>query len=409
MNTTANTINTEQLARWGSLRAIAREAGVSKSSMQRMTRGQWPSTGADGVRAALNAALAKRGATPIDLAALFAQQPDHKEVGPGVKQHTEADPARKANPEKRENPTEQENEMLLQNAALTPQAREHFGLPRNPFVDDVQSSDDVFQTPSVRYVRNSLLDCALHHGFVAIVGESGAGKSTLAEDLEERIRVEGKEIVVIRPYVLAMEENDSKGKTLKSGQIAEAVIRTLDPQASLRSSPEARFRQVHQLLKASAQGKRRHLILIEEAHCLPVATLKHLKRWLEIKDGLRRLVGVALIGQPELRSRLASGSAEVREVAQRCELVELEPLDAELEGYLRHKFARFDLPFEKVFAPDAADAIRARLIHLPRGAKPSEARSVCYPLVVNNLVCRAMNAAAAANYPVVDGNVIAHC
>ena len=405
MNTTANTINTEQLARWGSLRAIAREAGVSKSSMQRMTRGQWPSTGADGVRAALNAALAKRGATPIDLAALFAQQPDHKEVGPGVKQHTEADPARKAKHET----TEQENEMLLQNAALTPKAREHFGLPRNTFVDDVQSSDDVFQTPSVRYVRNSLLDCALHHGFVAIVGESGAGKSTLAEDLEERIRVEGKEIVVIRPYVLAMEENDSKGKTLKSGQIAEAVIRTLDPQASLRSSPEARFRQVHQLLKASAQGKRRHLILIEEAHCLPVATLKHLKRWLEIKDGLRRLVGVALIGQPELRSRLASGSAEVREVAQRCELVELEPLDAELEGYLRHKFARFDLKYEDVFAPDAADAIRARLVHIPRGGKPTDARSECYPLVVNNLVCRAMNAATRMGWPQVDAQVIGGC
>ena len=390
-----------------SQRDVARGAGLSHSAISRLVaHGHWPAKGAHQARNRIEQYLRQRGATPAQVLALFAVPTGTaKKLAPVGSHPTEAVPQVPCN--QTENP--EEETMLLQNEALSLDARKHFALPRNPFLDDVQSPDDVFQTASVRYVRATLSDCANHHGFVAVVGESGAGKSTLAEDLEERIRVEGKEIVVIRPYVLAMEENDSKGKTLKSGQIAEAVIRTLDPQASLRSSPEARFRQVHQLLKASAQGKRRHLILIEEAHCLPVATLKHLKRWLEIKDGLRRLVGVALIGQPELRSRLASGSAEVREVAQRCELVELEPLDAELEGYLRHKFARFDLPFEKVFAPDAADAIRARLIHLPRGAKPSEARSVCYPLVVNNLVCRAMNAAAAANYPVVDGNVIAHC
>lgn len=329
-----------------------------------------------------------------------------KEVGPSVLTHAEAFPARVASVEE---PFEQEVPMLLQNAALTPEARKHFGLSRNPFVDDVQSSDDVYQTPSVRYVRASLLDCAMHHGFMAVVGESGAGKSTLAEDLEERIRTEGREVVVIRPYVLAMEESEAKGKPMKSGQIAEAVVRTLAPQVSPKSSPDARFAQVHQLLKASANAGRRHLILIEEAHTMPAATLKHLKRWLELKDGLRRLVGVALVGQPELGARLSNGGAELREVAQRCELVPLGPLDHDLEGYLRHKFARFDLKYEQVFAPDAADAIRARLIHLPRGAKPSEARSICYPLVVNNLVCRAMNEAARVGYPVVDSNVVKGC
>ncbi len=299
--------------------------------------------------------------------------------------------------------------MLLQNQALTPEARQHFGLPRNPFVDDVQSPDDVFQTRSVRYVRATLTDCAQHHGFVAVVGESGAGKSTLAEDLEERLKAEGKDVLVIRPYVLAMEANDQKGKTLKSSHIAEAVTNALDPQIKARSSPEARFRQVHELLKASRRAGRRHLLVIEEAHCLPTATLKHLKRFLELKDGMQRLLGVALIAQPELRDRLNSQNPEVREVMQRCEIVELEPLDNDLEGYLRHKFARFDLKFEDVFAPDAVDAIRARLVFVPRGGKAADARSVCHPLVVNNLVCRAMNAAARAGWPTVDAQVVAGC
>jgi type II secretory pathway predicted ATPase ExeA len=276
-------------------------------------------------------------------------------------------------------------------------------------VDDVQSPEDVFQTANVRYCRAALMDAAQHHGFVGLVGESGAGKSTLAGDLEERIKAEGRQIAVIRPYVLAMEQSDAKGKTLKSSHIAEAIASALDPQAKMKSSPQARFEQIHGMLKASARTGRRHLLLIEEAHCLPTATLKHLKRFLELQDGLRRLVGVALIAQPELRERLNSQNPEVREVMQRCELIELAPLDGDLEAYLRHKLARFELRFEDVFADDAVDAIRARLIHLPRGGRPQDARSICYPLVVNNLVCRAMNAAARAAWPKVDGQVIAGC
>lgn len=305
--------------------------------------------------------------------------------------------------------TEKDDPMLLQNASLTPEARQHFGLPRNPFVDDVQSCDDVFQSPSVRYVRAALLDAALSHGFIAVVGESGSGKSTLAEDLEERAREQRRELLIVRPYVLAMEANDQKGKTLKSSHIAEAIAAALDPQLKVKSSPQARFSQVHELLKASRRAGRRHLILIEEAHCLPTATLKHLKRFIELKDGMQRLLGVALVGQPELRERLGSQNAEVREVMQRCELVELGPLDAELEAYLRHKFARFELKYEDVFKPDAADAMRARLVYTPRGGKPQDARSMCYPLVVNNLVCRAMNAACQAGWPQVDAQVIAGC
>ncbi|MBB5204419.1 type II secretory pathway predicted ATPase ExeA [Inhella inkyongensis] len=381
------------------LREVAAEVGFSKSVIQRLVaNGEWPRRGVERLYSELWRLLTQRGVKASQL--LLALTP--KQIGPGVQQHAEAAP--EVDPA-----TPEEESMLLQCQALSPQARQHFELPRSPFVDDVQTPDDVFQTPSVRYVRAALMDCARHHGFMAVVGESGAGKSTLAEDLEERIKASAQEIVVIRPYVLAMEQSDAKGKTLKSSHIAEAIAAALDPQLKVKSSPEARFAQVHALLKASRKGGCRHLLVIEEAHCLPTATLKHLKRFLELKDGMQRLIGVALIAQPELRERLNSQNAEVREVMQRCEIVELEPLDAELEGYLRHKFARFDLKFEDVFEADAVDAIRARLVHTPRGGRAADTRSICYPLVVNNLVARAMNAAAAASWPKVDAQVIAGC
>lgn len=333
-------------------------------------------------------------------------KPLAQKSSPGELQLAEAVPALWATSQQ---PDETEDSMLLQNQSLTPEARAHFGLPRNPFLDDVQSPDDVFQTANVRYVRAVLMDCAQHHGFVGVVGESGAGKSTLAEDLEERIKAEGRDVLVIRPYVLAMEKNDTTGKTLKSSHMAEAIAYALDPQLKVKSSPQARFQQVHDLLKASRRAGRRHLLLIEEAHCLPTATLKHLKRFLELKDGMQRLIGVALIAQPELRERLNSQNPEVREVMQRCELVDLAPLDGDVQAYLKHKFARFDLRYEDVFTEDAADAIRARLVYVPRGGRAQDVRSVCYPLVVNNLVCRAMNAAARAGWPQVDANVIKGC
>lgn len=385
---------------------LVRALGLSKAAVCRLvTHGQLPARRASEVRRRAVDYLKSRGVSIAHLRGLVLPSPLQKEVGPGVRQHTEAVPAHRAN---RETP-EQEEPMLLQYTALSPEARQHFNLPRNPFLDDVQTMDDVFQTPAIRYVRRALLDCALHHGFVAIVGESGAGKSTLAKDLEERIYSEGRDIAIIRPYVLAMEESDTKGKTLKSSQLAEAVMRTLDPSATVKSSPEARFSQVENALKASARAGRKHLLLIEEAHCMPTTTLKHLKRWIELTERMRRLIGVALIAQPELKDRFKHAGPELREVAQRCEIVDLPPLDNEVEGYLRHKFGRFELPYEKVFAPDAADAIRARLIDLPRGGRPADARSVCHPLVVNNLVTRAMNEAARVGYPVVDAQVIAGC
>lgn len=389
-----------------SQREVALQTGLSQSTVSRINAGQWPDRNPHQARQRLVQCLRQHGASAEQLMALFASTPTKKLA---LQVSTTCNAVPEVSLEAQINPNQKEEAMLLEIKSLTAEARKHFGLPRDPFMSDVQSPDDVYQTPSVRYVRAALMDCAQNHGFLAVVGESGAGKTTLAEDLEERIKAERRDVLIIRPYVLEMEGNDRKGKTLKSSAIAEAIAHSLDSSATLPSSPQRRFTRVHELLKSSHRVGRRHLLLIEEAHCLPTATLKHLKRFLELKDGMQRLLGIALIGQPELRERLDGSNPELREVVQRCEVVELEPLDIELEGYLRHKLSRFGIQYDAVMAPDAADAIRARLIHMPRGGRASDARSICHPLVVNNLVCRAMNAAARTGWPQVDAQVIAGC
>lgn len=289
--------------------------------------------------------------------------------------------------------------MLLRKQNLTPAARTAFGLARNPF-DEVRSADEVFLTPDSRYVREALRATARHGGFMAVVGESGAGKSTLRRDLIEWISRESQQVLVIEPYVLGMESNDIKGKTLKAAHIAEAIMATVAPGVSPKRSPEARFRQVHNVLKESHRVGNRHLLIIEEAHGLSIPTLKHLKRFFELENGFSKLLGIVLIGQSELAENLDERNPEVREVVQRCEVVTLNPLDNELEGYLKHRFNLISKPLTDVMNSAAIEALRTKL------TGSTGKHSVLYPLAIHNVLTAAMNLAADLGVPQLTAELI---
>lgn len=303
-------------------------------------------------------------------------------------------------------PNQEGIDMLLRKQCLSPQARKQFNLFRDPFSDDVNAAEDVFSSPSIRYVREYLWTTAKLGGFMAVVGESGAGKSTLRKDLEERISREEAPIILIQPYVLGMEDNDKKGKTLKSAAIADAIIVTVAPNERPKTSMEAKSRQLHRILKDSRRAGFAHCLVIEEAHALNTQTLKHLKRFLELEDGFKKLLSIVLIGQTELKTKLCERSPEVREVVQRCELVELAALDAHLDDYLRFKFKRVGADLSAIFEPDAFDGIRARLIFTKPSKSNRETLSLMYPLMVNNLVNRAMNEAAKLGFAKVSAELI---
>ena len=301
--------------------------------------------------------------------------------------------------------TEEVISMLLRKQTLTPQARKAFGLFRDPFDNDIESADDVFLTPDSRYVREYLWQTAKSGGFMAIIGESGAGKSTLRKDLEERIYREDAPILVMSPYILGMEDNDKKGKTLKAASLADAMIHALDPLGKPRQTMEAKGRQLHTLLKSSRKAGFSHVLVIEEAHGLHTQTLKHLKRFFELEDGFKKLLSIVLIGQTELKTKLSERSPEVREVVLRCEVVELMPLDSQLEAYLRFKFERVGKSLDEVFDKNALDGIRSRLM-FTTGGKERQVVSLMYPLMINNLVTAALNAAASLGFANVTADLI---
>lgn len=377
---------------------LGRALGLSKTAAFRLVaHGQLPARRTADVRQRAVDYLKSRGVSIARLRHLVLPPvAAPKEVGPAGLHPGEAVP-------ESPKPTEtlEEEQMLLRNESITTAAKRHFKLTRNPFVDDIQSRADVYTTASGRYVSRAMLDAALNHGFVAILGQSGSGKSTLRDDLEERIHEERRPIIVIKPYPRAPKK--SGAKPMQPSQIETAIFRTLAPGMSRKSDPDDRANQIHELLKSSRAAGFCHLLMIEEAHRMPVDTLKQLKNFMEMRDRLRRLIGVCLIGQTkEMRTLLNERDPEVREIVQRCEQIEMEPLDNDLAGYLEHKFQRVGMQLSDVFEADAMDAIRVRLIN-------KDSLSICYPLVVNNLVCRALNAATQAGYPKVDAQVIAGC
>ncbi|WP_448511733.1 ExeA family protein [Photorhabdus laumondii] len=370
--------------------AAASAAGISAAALaQIVNHNIWPRQNAGAIRQRITDFLAKRG---IDTAKSFevVQTTNQSDIYTDNKNTTLIS---------------EEEIMLLKKQVLFPATKKHFGLFRDPFeYSAIQSAEDVFVTPDSRYVREAMYQTARYGGFLAVSGESGSGKTTLRRDLIDRINRENTPVIVIEPYVLAMEDNDVKGKTLKASNIAEAIVNTLAPLENLKRSPEARFRQLHKILKDSSRAGYQHVLIIEEAHSLPLPTLKHLKRFFELEDGFKKLLSIILIGQPELELKLSERNQEVREVVQRCEVVNLFPLNDYLETFLDFKFGRVGMKTNKILDNSAIGAIRDRLCLSRHSGK--ETVSLLYPLAIGNLIIAAMNMAEINEIPKVDANII---
>lgn len=353
-----------------------------------INHGRFPTrTAREDIVAQITTWLEGAGATPEEIAASF-----------------ETDDGTPLPSSRGRNARTMESDMLPSAENLTPLARKHFGIFVDPFGAELQTADDVFTWPDFRYCREALRSAARHGGFVGIKAESGAGKTTLKEDLLEWINREGLAVNVIEPYVVGMADSVRQGDALKSTDISTAVVMHLAPLSPVPLNPQRRFAQAHRLLRDSRRAGASNLLFVEEAHALPVSTLKQLKRWRELKDGLRPLLGIALVGQPELAVKLAG--AAVREVAQRCELVDLLPLDDHLQPYVEHRLARIDKKACDVFEDDAYAAMRA-LLRVDQGTgRPGI--SLSYPLATNNLCKKALNLAAELGLPKVTGELVAN-
>ena len=362
---------------------LADAISVSRPTISTLcNHGHWPARQPEQLKAKIEEFLTESGATAATVATAFDEE------------------GKTPTPTK----SEEDKPMLMHKPTLTQETRKMFGLFRNPF-DEVQSADEVWISPDVRYVREAMFQTARHGGFIAVVGESGAGKSTLRRDLAHRIQDEKHPVMLIEPYTIEAEDNDIKGKRFKSSDITAALLAAVAPSEKPKINPQARFAQLHKALEDSHVAGFRHCVLIEEAHSLPIPTLKHLKRLLELEVGFTRLVSVILIGQPELLDKLSVHRMDVREVVQRCELVTLNPITPEtLQDFLEFRFKKAGCKTLEFLDDSAIGALVERL-QLPNRKRDARISNL-YPLAVGNLMVSAMNLAAEIGVPEINADVI---
>ena len=228
---------------------IAKKLGFSPATINKIVKhGDYPKKNAAHLKQQFIELLISKGLTETEILTVM----DATQISSENDQASETESAATQ-------PQQEEQLMLLRKQTLTPAAKKKFALFKNIFTESIRSSSELYNNSDINYVREAMWQCAKGNtSFIAVVGQSGAGKSTLREELHDRIEREREAVVVIEPYVLATEDNDFKGKTLKSLHIAEAILSALAPSTNAKRSPEARFRQIHYLLKESCRAGHHH-------------------------------------------------------------------------------------------------------------------------------------------------------
>jgi type II secretory pathway predicted ATPase ExeA len=260
----------------------------------------------------------------------------------------------------------------------------HFKMFRNPFVADIEKSADIYKSDEHRYIEAAMFDTAKHGGFLAVIGEVGSGKTTMRREVMEQLKKESN-VMVIFPQII--------DKTrINASSICDAIVMDLsEERPKLRL--EQKTRQVQKLLMDRSRAGYQACLIIEEAHDLSTQTLKYLKRFYELEDGYKKLLGIILVGQTELKHMFnESQHVEMREVIRRVQVAEIRGLDGNLKDYLNVKFKRVGAKIEDIIDDEAIAALARRLT--TDEGKGKKSTSHAYPLLVNNYTARAMNLTA---------------
>ena len=167
---------------------------------------------------------------------------------------------------------------------------EHFGLDSPPFKI----------TPATHFFfsganRGEILDALIYavtesEGIIKVTGEVGSGKTMLSRMLLEQLPKQVECVYLANPS-LSRDEMlhaiaDGLGLNLE-GQRVNVIMQTLQ----------------NLLTQKAAEGKR-VVVLVDEAHAMPLETLEELRLLYNLQVGDQKLMQIALFGQPELNAKL---------------------------------------------------------------------------------------------------------
>ena len=204
---------------------------------------------------------------------------------------------------------------------------DHFNLSADPF--RITPDTAFFFSGGQRGdFLEALVVASMHdEGIVSVVGEIGMGKTMLSRMLLERLRLLSADTVYLANPVFDRDE------------ILEAIARDLMPTPPCGNRTHTLAILESALLERYAQG-RRVVVVIDEAHSMPSATLEEIRLLSNLETSHHKLLKIVLFGQPELDELL--NSPRLRQVKDRIShRFELQPFNAqEASSYLTFRLQK---------------------------------------------------------------------
>lgn len=205
--------------------------------------------------------------------------------------------------------------------------REYFGLEELPF--------SITPDPRYLYMSERHREALAHlvfginsnGGFVLLTGDIGTGKTTVCRCLLDQIP-EDVEIAFILNPKLTVEE-------LLATICDEYGIRYPEGNTSIKVFVDL----INAYLLDASANDRRAILIIDEAQNLSTEVLEQLRLLTNLETNQRKLLQIILLGQPELRDKLAR--PELEQLAQRViARYHLGPLSKnDVEAYINHRLS----------------------------------------------------------------------
>lgn len=235
----------------------------------------------------------------------------------------------------------------------SPMYLEHFGLTEPPF--RITPHTDFFFSGGNRGATLDALVYAITHdqGIVKISGEVGSGKTMLCRVLMERLPENVTFIYLANP-------------SLSREDILYAIADELhlDVPENARAALVLKALQEH-LIRSYSEG-RQVVVLVDEAHAMPVETLEEIRLLSNLESNHSKLLQLVLFGQPELNDVLAR--PDMRQLKERItHNFMLEPLiHADVAQYIEFRMRAAGYKGPSLFSTPAIKLIARISLGLTR-------------------------------------------